>query len=226
MSILQSTYLTITFFRTPLPSSSLTIRVNRTPRSAAATPVTPFGSSRLAATPATAKNMETFGAQQRSAPLEPERRITLTSLVSDYLSNKHALCKNPMTTCPEFDLFLPHRCPDKRSKRAAPLNICARMMRRSVFPRHGGLDGAKLDRKLLYSRFRPVKSFRAGGEDRENNVCFTCTAFSGDGQFLLAGTGMGDLKMFNIQSGTQFLLQFVEKVSFSLPQKASRGAPG
>jgi HIV-1 Vpr-binding protein len=40
---------------------------------------------------------------------EPERRVTLTSLVSDYLSSKHALCRNPMTTCPEFDLFLPHR---------------------------------------------------------------------------------------------------------------------
>jgi HIV-1 Vpr-binding protein len=169
--------------------------------------------------------METFGAQQRSAPLEPERRITLTSLVSDYLSNKHALCKNPMTTCPEFDLFLPHRCPDKRSKRAAPLNICARMMRRSVFPRHGGLDGAKLDRKLLYSRFRPVKSFRAGGEDRENNVCFTCTAFSGDGQFLLAGTGMGDLKMFNIQSGTTPATIW-RKIFIFVTPKASRGAPG
>jgi HIV-1 Vpr-binding protein len=151
---------------------------------------------------AAAKNSEQAGQQRGAVPElpDPERRVTLTSLVSDYLSNKHALCKNPMTTCPEFDLFLPHRCPDKRSKRAAPLNLAARMGCKSVFPRHGGPDGAKLDRKLLYSRFKPVKSFRAGGEDRENNV-FTCTAFSGDGQFLLAGTGMGDLKMFNILSG-------------------------
>ncbi len=93
------------------------------------------------------------------------------------------------------------RCPDKRSKRSAPLNFAARLGAKSVLPRHGGPDGAKLDRKLLYSRFKPVKSFRAGGEDRENNV-FTCTAFSGgDGQFILAGTSMGDLKMFNILSG-------------------------
>ena len=99
-----------------------------------------------------------------------------------------------------INFFLHLRCPDKRSKRSAPLNFAARQAAKSVFPRFGGPDGGKLDRKLLYSRFRPVKSFRAGGEDRENNI-FTCTAFSGDRQFILAGTSMGDLKMFNILSG-------------------------
>ena len=97
-------------FRSLLPSS-LSIRVNRTPRSTP-TLVNPFGSSRLAVAVA-AKQAETPNIH-RGGPVppelpEPERRVTLTSLVSDYLSNKHALCRNPMTTCPEFDLFLPHR---------------------------------------------------------------------------------------------------------------------
>ncbi len=56
-------------------------------------------------------------------------------------------------------------------------------------------------------------------------MCFTCTAFSGDGQFLLAGTGMGDLKMFNIQSGTIPATIFIKSFIFFTP-KASRGAPG
>jgi HIV-1 Vpr-binding protein len=45
---------------------------------------------------------------------EESNRITLESIMCDYLSNQHSLCKNPMVTCPEFDLFVPHKCPDPR----------------------------------------------------------------------------------------------------------------
>ena len=79
--------------------------------------------------------------------------MSLVSIVSDYLAGQHALCKNPMTTCPEFDLFLPHKCPDKRSRRDAPLNFTVRYSRQSYFPPHAGPDGKKLNRKLLYSRY-------------------------------------------------------------------------
>ena len=40
---------------------------------------------------------------------ESKHEVSLVSIVSDYLAGQHALCKNPMTTCPEFDLFLPHK---------------------------------------------------------------------------------------------------------------------
>ena len=36
---------------------------------------------------------------------------------------------------------------------------------------------ASVNRKLIYSRFRPVKTFRADAEDSEDNI-LTCTAFS------------------------------------------------
>ena len=91
-------------------------------------------------------------------------QVSLASIVSDYLAGQHALCKNPMSTCAEFDLFLPHKCPDPRSRRDAPLNFTTRHSRRSLYPPFGGPDGQKLNRKLIYSRFRPVKSFRAGGQ--------------------------------------------------------------
>jgi len=132
--------------------------------------------------------------------------VSLGSIVSDFLSSQHALCRNPMTTCPEFDLLLPHKCPDQRSKRAAPLNFTSRYSKKSLFPPYGGPDGLKLDRKLIYSRFRPVKSFRAGGEDREDNV-FTSCAFSGDQKYLYAGTYMGDVKMFNLQTSEETTFQ-------------------
>jgi len=127
------------------------------------------------------------------------RNVTLGGIVTDYLSNQHALCRNPMTTCPEFDLLLPHKCPDPRSRRAAPLNFSSRLTKRAIFPSWGGPEGAKLDRQLIYSRFRPIKSFRSNSEEQEN--VFTCTAFSADDQFLLAGTYMGDVKFFNLNSG-------------------------
>ena len=53
----------------------------------------------------------------------------LVSIVSDYLAGQHALCKHPMSTCPEFDLFLPHKCPNPRSRRDAPLNFTVRHSR-------------------------------------------------------------------------------------------------
>ena len=137
---------------------------------------------------------------------ESKHEVSLVSIVSDYLAGQHALCKNPMTTCPEFDLFLPHKCPDKRSRRDAPLNFTARYGRQSYFPPHAGPDGKKLNRKLIYSRFRPVKTFRAEAEDSEDNI-LTCTAFSADRQFLYAGTVLGDVKMFNLSSGEETTYQ-------------------
>jgi len=140
------------------------------------------------------------------ANVDTKHDVSLGSIVSDFLSSQHALCRNPMTTCPEFDLLLPHKCPGQRSRRAAPLNFTSRYLKQSLFPPFGGPDGAKLDRKLIYSRFRPVKSFRAAGDDREENV-FTSCAFSGDGQFLFAGTYMGDVKMYNLQSSEETTYQ-------------------
>lgn len=32
--------------------------------------------------------------------------ITLDSIITEYLANQHALCKNPMATCPQFNLFV------------------------------------------------------------------------------------------------------------------------
>lgn len=33
-------------------------------------------------------------------------RVTLTSIITQYLTNQHALCKNPMAICPQFNIFV------------------------------------------------------------------------------------------------------------------------
>jgi len=190
---------------TPIRSSTnnVPIRVNRPTR-------TPVPATTTTPAPRSAMKTMDDGDMSTSKAVEQvgdtKHEVSLGSIVSDFLSSQHALCRNPMTTCPEFDLLLPHKCPDQRSRRAAPLNFTSRYSKKSLFPPYGGPDGSKLDRKLIYSRFRPVKSFKAGGDDREENV-FTSCAFSGDRQFLFAGTYMGDVKMYNLQSSEETTYQ-------------------
>ena len=88
------------------------------------------------------------------------RKVSLCPIISDFLAGQHALCRNPMSVCPEFDPFMPHKCPIQLSRRAAPLNLVSRL-HRSLAPPNGGPEGAKLDRELLHSRFRLLKSLRA-----------------------------------------------------------------
>ena len=100
--------------------------------------------------------------------------ITLDSIVTEYLRKQHALCITPVVTCPPFDLFNPHRCPEPINRNSAPVNIAMRIQRRQLFPRFGGVNGAKMDRKFIYSRFRPVRTYR----DPEATSSFTSCAFS------------------------------------------------
>ncbi len=105
-----------------------------------------------------------------------------------------------MTTCPEFDLFVPHKCPDPRPKHSAPWNFTARYARRPFFPPFGGPDGRKLDRKLIYSRFRPVRSVRMEQAEDNGTSCFTSCAIMPDSSYLLAGTYSGEVKMYNMST--------------------------
>ncbi|XP_012270857.1 DDB1- and CUL4-associated factor 1 isoform X2 [Orussus abietinus] len=120
--------------------------------------------------------------------------ITLDSIITEYLTNQHALCKNPMVTCPQFNLFEPHKCPDPCTNNSVPTNIAVRLARRAL-----GMDGRRLDRRYIYSRFCPVKSFRP--TDVEGP--FTCCTFSPCQQYLMLGTYSGDVKLFNAHTGTE-----------------------
>lgn len=124
--------------------------------------------------------------------------ITLDSILTDYLRHQHSLCKNPVATCPPFELLAPHRCPEPINRLMAPSNITSRIIRRRVFAPRGGFNGAKFDRQYVYSKFRPVRLVRDTIEIRNSS---TCCAFSSDGQYLFVGTDGGMLKAFNISNG-------------------------
>uniref|UniRef100_T1KIJ0 DDB1- and CUL4-associated factor 1 n=2 Tax=Tetranychus urticae TaxID=32264 RepID=T1KIJ0_TETUR len=128
--------------------------------------------------------------------LNPVPSITLDSIVTEYLRKQHALCKNPVVTCPPFDLFVPHRCPEPLNRHTAPLNITLRVQRREIAPRFGGMYGTKFDRKFIYSRFRPVRTYRD-----PDGTSFTSCAFSYVEQYLFLGTATGELAVFNLHPG-------------------------
>ncbi|XP_076304060.1 lisH and WD40 domain-containing protein mahjong isoform X1 [Tachypleus tridentatus] len=140
--------------------------------------------------------------KQISSPAIPPSScssITLDSIVTEYLRKQHFLCKNPVVTCPPFDLFRPHQCPEPQFKNTAPINIAARLQRKEIHPKYGGYDGVRLNRNFIYSRFRPVRAYR----DSEGTSYFTCCAFSPCDQFLFLGTYAGELKVYNIHTGTE-----------------------
>ncbi|GIX72745.1 hypothetical protein CDAR_65531 [Caerostris darwini] len=131
---------------------------------------------------------------------------TLDSIVTEYLRKQHALCKNPMLACPPFDLFVPHKCPEPKHKRNADLNCYLRFQKSQSGFQNGGFGGAALRRKLIYGRFRSVRSFR----DEEGSFCSSCFInYNGDKSRPRILTGMGlnssgaVMKIFNINSGEE-----------------------
>uniref|UniRef100_A0A3Q4GMH6 DDB1 and CUL4 associated factor 1 n=1 Tax=Neolamprologus brichardi TaxID=32507 RepID=A0A3Q4GMH6_NEOBR len=144
----------------------------------------------LCQTPAMKKQLE------RHLPSPP----TLDSIITEYLREQHARCPNPVTTCPPFSLFTPHRCPEPKQRRQASPNFTARLGARVLYPKYGGVDRACLDRHLIFSRFRPMSVFHEGDGDESG---FTCCAFSACERFLMLGTCSGHLKFYNVLSGDE-----------------------
>lgn len=64
-------------------------------------------------------------------------------------------------------------------------------------------DGRRADRKLVYSRFRPVKTFKTTDETISSRTVFTSCAFMPDDSYLLAGTYEGEVKMLNLHTGAE-----------------------
>ncbi len=79
--------------------------------------------------------------------------VLISSIITEYLREQHARCKNPVTTCPPFSLFTPHQCPESKQRRQAPTNFTPRHTRRVVYPKYGGVDGGCFDRHLIFSRY-------------------------------------------------------------------------
>nr|XP_049703892.1 protein mahjong isoform X3 [Helicoverpa armigera] len=133
-------------------------------------------------------------------PTPSQHRVTLHTIITEYLYNQHSLCKNPVVTCPQFNLFEPHKCPSPRTGGGAltagfASNVCGRVARREL----GLRCGSRPDARLVHSNFAPVRTLRLQDDD----AYFTHTIFHPTQQQLLAATSSGDIRIFNLFSGVE-----------------------
>ncbi|XP_028028300.1 protein mahjong isoform X1 [Bombyx mandarina] len=129
----------------------------------------------------------------------PQHRVTLHTIITEYLYNQHALCKNPVVTCPQFNLFEPHKCPEPRgawSVVGASGNVAARVWRREL---GAPAPHRRLDTRLAHAHFAPARTLRLQDDD----AYFTHTVFHPTQQQLLAATSSGDIRVFNLFTGAE-----------------------
>lgn len=129
-------------------------------------------------------------------PPSTNNNITLDTIITEYLTNQHALCKHPMTTCPQFDLFVPHKCPDSHLNKVYGLstNFAARFYRRQA-----GFNARRLDRRLVHSNYSVVRNLRS----QDSDLFFTTCTFTACSTNVIVGSYNGTVKVFNINQSTE-----------------------
>ncbi|PON65616.1 Regulatory associated protein of TOR [Parasponia andersonii] len=127
-------------------------------------------------------------------------RLTLDSLVVQYLKHQHRQCPAPITTLPPLSLLHPHVCPEPRRSLEAPSNVTARLGTREFRSMYGGVHGNRRDRQFVYSRFRPWRTCRD-----ESGAPLTCITFLSDSSHIAVGSHSGELKIFD--SNTNSVLE-------------------
>ncbi|CAN0926388.1 DDB1- and CUL4-associated factor homolog 1 [Linum grandiflorum] len=123
-------------------------------------------------------------------------RLTLDSIVIQYLKHQHRQCPAPITTLPPLSLLQPHVCPEPKRCLDAPSNVTARIGSREFRSLYGGAHGNRKDRQFVYSRFRPWRSCRD-----EIGALLTCVTFLGNSSHIAVGSHNGELKIFDSNSG-------------------------
>ncbi|KAL1514105.1 hypothetical protein ABEB36_003422 [Hypothenemus hampei] len=121
-------------------------------------------------------------------------RVTLDSIITEYLTNQHALCKNPMATCPQFNLFVPHKCPDPKPKLVTVTNFSMRHARRQL-----GFQSKSMDLRFIHSRFCPVQTIRSTTEEG----FFTCAKFLPGRNSIIVGDYNGDIHICDKFTGNE-----------------------
>ncbi|XP_050302636.1 protein mahjong isoform X2 [Anthonomus grandis grandis] len=166
--------------------------IKRNPSSSSATSVTTTPMSQLQ------KQFSSEHTSRLTGHLSEEQhdqpRVTLDSIITEYLTNQHALCKNPMATCPQFNLFMPHKCPDPKPKIVTTNNIVMRHARRQI-----GVASKTMDRRFIHSRFCPVETIRSVTEES----FFTCAKFFPGKNSLIVGDYNGDIHIYDSLTGAE-----------------------
>lgn len=159
-------------------------------------------------------NAPALRSQPNAQHAASSKNVTLETIITEYLTNQHALCKHPMSTCPQFDLILPHKCPDPRPNKVSgmSMNFTAR-----YFRQQGGFNARRLDRRLIHSNFCVARTIRPEDPD----FIFTSCDIAPCATSVVVGSFSGEVKVYNInESGEEFSYNCHESVVQSI--KCSR----
>ncbi|KAJ4880582.1 DDB1- and CUL4-associated factor-like protein 1 [Raphanus sativus] len=126
-------------------------------------------------------------------PSNPER-LSLDSLVVQYLKHQHRQCRAPITTLPPVSLLHPHVCPEPKRLLEAPLNITGRLGTRELQSYYSGVHGNRRDRQFVFSRFKSWRSYR------DETALFTSISLLGGTNHLAVGSHAGEIKIFDAGS--------------------------
>ncbi|KAL5850013.1 hypothetical protein ACOSQ4_008026 [Xanthoceras sorbifolium] len=122
-------------------------------------------------------------------------RLTLDTVVVQYLKHQHRQCPAPITTLPPLSLLHPHICPEPKRSLDAPSNVTARLGTREFKSMYSGIHRNRRDRQFVYSRFRPWRTCRD-----DAGALLTCIAFLGDNSHIAVGSHTKELKIFDTNS--------------------------
>ena len=122
-------------------------------------------------------------------------RLSLDTIVVQYLKHQHRQCPAPITTLPPLSLLHPHVCPEPKRSLDAPSNITSRLGTHEFKSVYGGVHGNRKDRQFVYSRFRPWRTCRD-----DAGTLLTCVSFLGDSSRIAVGSHAGELKFFDSNS--------------------------
>lgn len=118
-------------------------------------------------------------------------RLTLDSIVAQYLKHQHRQCPAPITTLPPLSLLHPHFCPEPKRSPDAPLNLTARLTTREYKTTYGGINGNRRDRQFIYSRYRSLRTCRDNSSSLQTSMAFLKDSL------LAIGFHSGELKIFD-----------------------------
>ncbi|XP_008783406.2 DDB1- and CUL4-associated factor homolog 1-like [Phoenix dactylifera] len=154
-------------------------------------------------------------------PADPQsgnvERMTLDSLVVQYLKHQHRQCPAPITTLPPLSLLHPHVCPEPSRDLNAPANVTARVSTREFRKQYGGIHANRRDRQFIYSRFRPCRTCR------DDTALLTCITFLGYSSRIAIGCHSGELKIFDAINGNVLDSQACHQTPVTLVQSALSG---
>lgn len=182
-----------TSFNGATPNLGVIKLIKKTPQVAPGN-TTPVQNSRLQKQISSEPHLRQVSLHVQEDNIPDQPRVSLDSIITEYLTNQHALCKNPMATCPQFNLFVPHKCPDPKPKLVTINNFAMRCARRQI-----GYQSKTMDRRFIHSRFCPIQTIRSSTEEG----FFTCAKFLPGKNSVIVGDYNGDIHIYNKLTGNE-----------------------